>query len=399
MGLILLLIVQLTLLSTPSTTTAKPTNGFSVDIFHRDSPVSPFYNPSMNRTEAIIWAAKRSISRSNMLLNLDSAEAPILPCEANYLMRIWLGTPPLEQFVTVDSGSAETWVQCEPCDNCYRQATPIFDLIKSSTYNRLTYGTFSRGGLGTDVLRFGDPNSSNMVSFNNLVFGCGFNNSWKPYEPIQNVTGILGLGNSPLSFVAQLSSQLGQIFSYCLTSYYSPSSGTFRFGNESTQSGNSISTTPMVQKPGNALYYVTLNGISVDEDRVDAKQPSEGNMFVDSGSSVTMLESSLYYAVQNLLLDNIESDPLDQPNPPFRVCYESLENVDVPTLTFHFAGDDLIMMESNFFHFFKSGIACLALEPRDGTSILGSVSQVDYKVEYDLGRKTVSFAPADCTRD
>ncbi|KAL2331037.1 hypothetical protein Fmac_018618 [Flemingia macrophylla] len=345
MGLVLLLILHLTLLLTPSTTKAKPTNGFSVDIFHGDSPLSPFYSPSMNRTEAIIRAAMDSISRSNSLLNLDNTESPIVhpsSRSSNYLMKMSIG-------------------------------------------------------LAADDIRFG-WNSSNKVGFSNLVFGCGHKNTWLPRKSTYYATGIVGLGISPLSFVSQLSPQIGRIFSYCLPPLYSNSSGKLTFGSESTQSAFGNISTPMVIK-NYTYYYVTLDAISVNDFREEANPPTGGNMIVDSGTFLTMLDSRLYYRVKDQIISAIPNWALQKPVPPFKLCYSNLTNVDMPLLTFHLAGGDLTLDESNYMYTFAdSDLACVAIVPRKGTSILGIISQIDYKVEYDLDRKTISFGPADCTR-
>nr|KYP44059.1 Aspartic proteinase nepenthesin-2 [Cajanus cajan] len=115
MELVLLFIVLLTLLSTASTSKAKPSNGLSIDVFHRDSPLSPFYDLSLNHTEIVLRSAMRSISRSD---NLDNIETDITPnSSGDYLMRMFIGTPPVESLVSVDTGSAVIWIQCQPCHN------------------------------------------------------------------------------------------------------------------------------------------------------------------------------------------------------------------------------------------------------------------------------------------
>nr|KYP44063.1 Aspartic proteinase nepenthesin-2 [Cajanus cajan] len=130
----LVFFVLLTLLSTPCNSKSKPSNGFSVDIFHRDSPLSPFYDPSLNHTEIVLRAAMRSISRS---YNLDKVETKLITNNGEYLMKMFIVTPLVESFLIVDTGSDLIWIQCQPCVNCFLQFTPIFDTMKSSTYEKL----------------------------------------------------------------------------------------------------------------------------------------------------------------------------------------------------------------------------------------------------------------------
>lgn len=119
-------------------------NGFSIDLIHRDSPMSPFYNSSMNETEVFTNAALRSIARANFFSDFINAnngsskvESEIIQNQADYLMKIFIGNPPVESLVTADTGSTLIWVQCLPCENCYPQQDPIFDPKKSSTYELL----------------------------------------------------------------------------------------------------------------------------------------------------------------------------------------------------------------------------------------------------------------------
>nr|KYP31065.1 Aspartic proteinase nepenthesin-1 [Cajanus cajan] len=418
----MLLIVHLTLLSTPCTSKAKPSNGFSVDIFHRDSPLSPFYDPSLNHTKIVLRAAMRSISRS---YNLDKVETKIITNNGEYLMRVFIGTPPEESFLDVDTGSGLIWIQCQPCAKCFQQVTPIFDTMKSSTYEKLpcsslpcrmlpsaycvgsgdcsykiSYGdgSFSIGEIGSDVISFGPDDKNLLVSFQSTVFGCGYNNSWFPDRTVQSTTGIAGLGNSPYSLVSQVSPKVGRIFSYCLLPFWSQSSGKLRFSFESTQSGTEVFTIPMFSKPDHPFYYVTLNAISVDKTNVTIGDHLKIDMIVDSGSSFTSIPSETFNSLYDEITDSREYKPLANPPPPFKLCYEGLTSLDLPSITFNFSGGAFPLPSSNNAYISLDKLVCLAILPTEDTfSILGSISQVNHKVEYDLDKKTISFAQTDCS--
>lgn len=115
--------------------------GISVALIHRNSPKSPFCNHS------------------------ETPQADIIPNRSNYLMRISIGTPPVEmtQELTL------TWIQCEPCpqSQCFKQGAPFFDPKNSSTYihkscskGNCTYSieyksSFSRGNYATEAITLG----------------------------------------------------------------------------------------------------------------------------------------------------------------------------------------------------------------------------------------------------
>ncbi|KAL6491781.1 hypothetical protein OROGR_034146 [Orobanche gracilis] len=119
----------------------KGSLGLTIELIHRDSPLSPFYDSSMSRSEILLRGALRSISRaawfSHFIATRDSkaVEAIMMnPEEGLYLTRIFIGDPPTEQMVCADTGSSLTWVQCKPCKACLRQDAPIFDPFQSRSY-------------------------------------------------------------------------------------------------------------------------------------------------------------------------------------------------------------------------------------------------------------------------
>ena len=62
-------------------------------------------------------------------------------------------------------------------------------------------------------------------------------------------------------------------------------------------------------------------------------------------------------------------------------------------------GGDVTLRPENTFVLVQEGTLCLALVPvseSQPVSILGNVAQQNFHVGYDLGERTVTFAPADC---
>ena len=113
--------------------------GFSVDLIHRDSADSPFYDPSETPSQRIANAVRRSINRVNHFkpassLSPNAPETTITSNRGEYLMKYSVGTPPVPILGIADTGSDLTWLQCKPCTECYNQTDPIFDPKNSRTY-------------------------------------------------------------------------------------------------------------------------------------------------------------------------------------------------------------------------------------------------------------------------
>ncbi|CAN4098443.1 unnamed protein product [Withania somnifera] len=105
----------------------------------------------------------------------------------NYIVTVTLGGR--KATVIVDTGSDLTWVQCQPCRQCYNQPEPLFNPSVCPTYHSIPCnssawcdekecnyvvsfgdGSYTIGEIGQDHLVLGS------TSVENFVFGCGRNN-------------------------------------------------------------------------------------------------------------------------------------------------------------------------------------------------------------------------------
>lgn len=136
-----------------------------------------------------------------------------------YSTKVYIGTPPQEFTLMVDTGSAVTYVPCSSCQSCGSHQNPRFEPKLSATYQRIPCSgecglcnpgrtqcaydnqyaekSSSSGVLGRDIMSF-DPD---MVG-NEVVFGCGNDESGAIYS--QDADGILGLGRDKVSVMDQL---------------------------------------------------------------------------------------------------------------------------------------------------------------------------------------------------
>ncbi|KAJ6328972.1 hypothetical protein OIU77_010614 [Salix suchowensis] len=116
--------------------------GFTVDLIHRDSPLSPFYNSEETDLQRINNALRRSISRVHHFdpaaaaasVSPKAAESDVTSNRGEYLMSLSVGTPPFKIMGIADTGSDLIWTQCKPCERCYKQVDPLFDPKSSKTY-------------------------------------------------------------------------------------------------------------------------------------------------------------------------------------------------------------------------------------------------------------------------
>ncbi|KAK9274938.1 hypothetical protein L1049_022194 [Liquidambar formosana] len=413
--------------------TEAKTGGFSIELIHRDSPLSPFYNRSITPAEVMTNAALRSISRidhfrQSSMDESKAIESVVITNGVTYLMKISIGTPPLEFFAIADTGSDLIWIRCTPCV-CYPHNSPLFDPSKSSTYQGLScdskpctalspdqygcgdtkkcqysyrYGgkSFTNGNLSTDTFVFSSTDGQ-AVSFPISVFGCGRYNGGQ-FTGAE--AGIVGLGGGSLSLVSQLGDKIEHKFSYCLLPWTASSASKLRFGMEAVISaGEGVVSTPLVSRSNQpTFYYLNLEGISVGDKRVpwSSTAQGEGNIVIDSGTTYTMVELNFYNNVEAAIREAIALQPVQAPPQSFKLCYAtSSAGADglIPDMIFHFTGADVRLKPFNTFVKIND-LECLSIMPSDDISIYGNVAQVNFQVEYDLGRKQVSFAPADCTK-
>lgn len=415
------------------TSAVLPSNhggGFTVDLFHRDSQTLPSYDPSTTRFQRFRNAVDRSFSRKSSLLSSissslqDNVDVPITPAGGEYVMKIKIGTPPVEQLGIADTGSDLTWTQCQPCTKCYKQNLPLFDPSQSSSYRpiscqsdqcqasgtascdanntcqyQVAYGDRSHtsGQLATETLTL-DENAS----FPKFAFGCGFDNEGKFGEI---GSGIVGLGGGSISIINQLQSSIGGKFSYCLTYLDSNVSSKISFGSKAVVAGPNVVSTPLLKKSLDTFYYLTLEGVSVGDVRLGYSAISaaegddgEGNIIIDSGTTLTFIPSEIYEGVEAALVKAVSGTRVS--NSKFGLCYklEGKGGIEAPAVTAHFKGADLVLPEGSIFVEVEEGVACLTLVESTDLAIFGNLNQINYRIGYDIEQKQLNFLPTDCTK-
>ncbi|CAA7016040.1 unnamed protein product [Microthlaspi erraticum] len=425
----------LCLLSSPFLSNAN-TNaklGFTMDLIHRDSPKSPFYNPSETSFQRTRNSILRSINRvfhfSGHDTSTSSTQTEITSNDGEYLMNVSLGTPPFSFMAIADTGSDLLWTQCKPCDQCYAQDNPLFDPKASSTYKdvscsssqcnslkydapcsrfntcsyTVSYGdkSYTKGNVGTDTLTLGSTNNR-PVQLKNLIFGCGHNNNGVFSK---KDSGIVGLGGGPLSLISQLGESINGKFSYC---FFPPSSendvtSKINFGTNAAVSGTGAVSTPMVTKEVPTYYHLTLESISVGSKNLKYASPAygngKGNIIIDSGTTLTLLPAAFYSELEAAVASSIDAVRKHDPEIDLSLCYSVDTDLKVPDITFHFDGADVKLDVTNSFLRVSHDLVCFAFRGRsDNLAIYGNMAQRNFLVGYDTVSKKVSFKPADCAK-
>ncbi|KAL0435146.1 UNVERIFIED_CONTAM: Aspartic proteinase CDR1 [Sesamum radiatum] len=414
---------------------ATKNGGVTVDLIHRDSPLSPFYDPSTTHFERLRSSFRRSISRQSSLKlaskSPDSFGATLTPIGGAYLIKINIGTPPVEILAIADTGSDLTWTQCVPCTQCYKQNAPLFDPAKTTTYRSVSctsqqceslgaessscdksngclyqvgYGdsSYSNGDLAVETFTFNSSTFKESVVFPKVVFGCGHNNDGTFNE---TGSGIVGLGGGAVSIVRQLQTTIGGKFAYCLTTLDSKSSSKISFGPNAIVMGPNVSSTRLVQKLPDTFYYLTLEGVSVGNEAYIPNSNSkasveEGNIIIDSGTTLTYLPSSLYEGLESTLVKSISGNRVSDPQELFGLCYQLPSNgeFNAPPIIAHFTGADVELTQENTFIEVEKGVVCLTFVPSQDLAIFGNLHQMNFLIGYDLENQKVDFLPTDCSK-
>ncbi|KAH6827016.1 Eukaryotic aspartyl protease family protein [Perilla frutescens var. hirtella] len=405
-------------------------NGFTTDLIHRDSPHSPSYDPSLSSSQRIINALKRSFHRARRFKERRTTRSPqsdLIYSTGAYLMKFSIGTPPLPSIAIADTGSDIIWTQCQPCLQCINQSLPIFQPKNSSTYTNIscntphcnslpeTYcssrrnclysekyedGSFTYGQMATDTFTLAS-NGRKTVSVPKITFGCGFKNGGI-FSGIES--GIVGLGRGEASLVRQLG-RLGQgRFSYCLVSLSDHSnSSKLHFGANARVSGSKrVVSTPLVERDHDTFYYLTLEGISVGNQRLEFdkawRDRVEGNIIIDSGTTFTLLPPGLYDRFEEAIKSYMKLEEIEDPEGELRLCYlwRNDDDVEIPEIRVELRGGDVKWKRENVFVRTSDASVCLAVQPSKDIAIYGNLAQVNFLVGYDLVKGTVSFKPTHC---
>ncbi|KAI4374495.1 hypothetical protein MLD38_012482 [Melastoma candidum] len=365
-------------------------------------------------------------SSSSEVASTDSLSSPVVSGvsqgSGEYFSRLSIGNPPRPYFMVLDTGSDVTWLQCQPCSDCYSQTDPIYDPSASSSYSALSCNTPQCGSLEVSACRsgsclyqvsYGDGSFTvgdfvrETLTFDGsrrvdgVAIGCGHDNEGL----FTGSAGLLGLGGGGLSLPAQLNSRS---FSYCLVNRDSTDSSTLDFESDPVGADSVFAPLHKSSKV-DTFYYVGLQGMNVGGSEVSI-QPSlfqlddsgNGGVIVDSGTAITRLQTQAYESLRDAFVSRTGSlKRATSSISLFDTCYDfsSLSRVRVPTVSFRFEGgrEWTLPAENYLIPVDSQGTFCFAFAPTSSSpSIIGNVQQQGTRVTYDLSNSRVGFTPGQC---
>ncbi|KAK1565481.1 hypothetical protein Q3G72_027654 [Acer saccharum] len=420
---------------------------FTAPLIHRSSPESPFYDPNATPLDFIKSSVRTSSARAIAFSNLNSKKnisgsikypVPWFNIiNSDYVIKFGIGSPPMDTYGVADTGSGLTWLQCEGCVKCYPQAKPRFDRSQSSTYNPVLCGSYecndadrtvcnpgtpqeqchyyieyvdgsySKGDIATETFTFLDTGATASnngkysldISYKNIIFGCGLDNSESFVSP-----GIVGLSNRRSSLVGQFGFRP---FSYCVPAD-SRFQGQMRFGSAAKISGP---TTKLAPNQAGLYYFQNVDGLYVNNEKVEGipddvfkfvEGGDAGGLLIDTGSSVSVFPSIAFDPLIEKLKEKMGKEPVRDETENYELCYDVkyyLREI-LPAIEIRFKdmiGGSLKLSNDNAWIGMPSDppeYFCLAMiRMKVYTSILGMYQMSDLNVGIDLKLLQVSFMP------
>ncbi|KAI3816864.1 hypothetical protein L1987_10648 [Smallanthus sonchifolius] len=329
-------------------------------------------------------------------------KSSVKPHKDVYLMRLAIGTPPVEILAMVDTGSDLIWTKCKPSGTKY-------DSSKSKSYSKVDKSCQDLG-LGQDCKqRYQDGNSVNVRlgqetltigndKIQNVTFACGEPNKNSKWD------GIVGMGRGELSLVSQLKER---VFLYCLGSrFFHKTSSVLLAGPRASLEKANTQTMPLLQREGKSYYYLSLEGISVGETKLAVTKSDfaiingYGGMIIDSGTTFTYLEKRIVDMISDAFMSQTRLEKYmvdDKPYKGLEHCFKPPADLKLK-LVFHFEGANWELPKENYIYQ-KDDVACLAFIAKDDdVSIFGNMQQQNMMVIYDLDNNSLSFKPANCNQ-
>jgi hypothetical protein len=128
---------------------------------------------------------------------------------------------------------------------------------------------------------------------------------------------------------------------------------------------------------------------------------------VDSGTTLTYLDKGLLDPMAEELVRSIKLPRVQSPDESLSLCFDVAGVSDaafakiVPDVKLVLGGGGVVMLKAeNMFLKVQEGTMCMALVAvleEDPLSIIGNIAQQNMHVGFDLDKRTVTFAAADCS--
>ncbi|KAK7267986.1 hypothetical protein RIF29_20668 [Crotalaria pallida] len=389
-----------------------------------------------------LFRHRRMLQSSNGVVDF-SVQGTFNPFQVGlYFTKVQLGTPPVEFYVQIDTGSDVLWVSCSSCNGCPQTSSlqmqlNFFDPASSSTSsliscsdqrcnsgaqsseascsrqnNQCSY-TFQYGdGSGTsgyyvsDYMHFNTLFEGSMTanSSASVVFGCSNQQSGDLTKSDRAIDGIFGFGQQDMSVISQLSLQgiAPRVFSHCLKG--DNSGGGILVLGEIVEPN--IVYTPLV--PSQPHYNLNLQSISVNgqtlqiDSSVFATSNSRGTI-IDSGTTLAYLAEEVYDPFVNAIAAAIPQSARTVGSKGNQ-CYLITSSVSdiFPQVSMNFAGGASMVLGPQDYLISQNsigGVWCIGFQKiqGQGVTILGDLVLKDKIFVYDIASQRIGWANYDCS--
>ncbi|BAT92023.1 hypothetical protein LR48_Vigan05g173700 [Vigna angularis] len=361
-----------------------------------------------------------------------------------YFTKVQLGTPPVEFYVQIDTGSDVLWVSCNSCSGCPQTSglqiqLNFFDPGSSSTSsliacsdqrcnsgiqssdascssqnNQCSY-TFQYGdGSGTSGYYVSDMMHLNTIfegsvttnSTAPVVFGCSNQQSGDLTKSDRAVDGIFGFGQQEMSVISQLSSQgiAPRVFSHCLKGD-STGGGILVLGEIVEPNIVYTSLVPAQPHYNLNLQSISVNGQTLQIDSSVFSTSNNRGTIVDSGTTLAYLAEEAYDPFVNAITATIPQSVRTVVSRGNQ-CYLLTTSVtDVfPQVSLNFAGGASMLLRPQDYLIQQNSIGgaavwCIGFQKLQGqgVTILGDLVLKDKIVVYDLAGQRIGWANFDCS--
>ncbi|XP_020580198.1 aspartic proteinase nepenthesin-2-like [Phalaenopsis equestris] len=341
-----------------------------------------------------------------------------------YTTRLYIGTPPQEFALIVDSGSTVTYVPCSTCVQCGNHQDPRFRPEHSSTYEpvkcnidctcdkkkmQCTYErqyaemSSSSGLLAQEIISFGKE--SELLP-QRAIFGCENSESGDLFN--QNADGIMGLGRGQLSIIDQLVKKgaISDSFSLCYGGM-DVGGGAMVLGGIPPPPGMVFSHSDPARSP---YYNIELKEIHVGGESLRLNPrvfDSKHGTVLDSGTTYAYLPQEAFRAFKDVLGSKLGSlKKVDGPDPTYKdICFAGAgrdPSKSFPEVDMVFGNGKMLKLAPENYLFRHSkidGAYCLGIfqNGNDPTTLLGGIIVRNTLVTYDRHNRRIGFWKTNCS--
>ncbi|ERN20520.1 hypothetical protein AMTR_s00068p00192210 [Amborella trichopoda] len=380
-----------------------------------------------------------------------------------YFVKFRAGTPPQNLLLVADTGSDLTWMNCRfrPKTRVFSpriNGTRVFRASSSSSFSpllcsapscptlpfsltacptastpcrydyRYVDGSFARGFFANESVTLSavKPNGRHdgNVRLRHLLIGCSDAFQGRSFK---EADGVLGLGQSAVSFAVQLSRRFDGKFSYCLVDHLAPKNHTsfLIFGNapgaNRSLSPKEFRRTPLILDQALQPFYgVKVRGISLDGKLVEIPDSvwmmnltaQSGGVILDSGTTLTALVEPAYEAVLTAFKEKLTGVRRVELS-PFDFCFNSSSSergnsseverereIVIPKMVWHLGGGVRFEPRGESYVIdVAKGVKCLGIQGAawPGFSTIGNIMQQSFYWEFDLKNGMLGFGRSSCS--